>query len=236
MTNKILKVTELSKKFGDQEIFKDVKFSVKEGEKLGIIGYSGCGKTTLLRILGGFEKADAGKVIIANKRVKKPTRKAIMVFQDFSQLLPWRTVLDNVVWPMLTTGVEKEKEHATRIAKDYLKEMGLDESSFDKYPVQLSGGMKQRVAVARALALRPKILLMDEPFAALDNLTRKKMQDITRNACEKHKISAVLVTHSVKEAVVMCDRILIFCPNKKYKIIKSDERAKQRIRELLKIG
>ena len=236
MTNKILKAIDLSKKYGDQEIFKDVKFSVKEGEKLAIIGYSGCGKTTLLRILGGFEKPDTGKVLIGKKRVRKPKRKAIMVFQDFSQLLPWRTVLDNVVWPMMITGVERDKEQAISIAKDYLKEMGLSEATFGKYPVQLSGGMKQRVAVARALALRPKILLMDEPFAALDNLTRKKMQDITRNACEKHKISAVLVTHSVKEAVVMCDRILIFCPNKEYKIIKSDERAKQRIRELLKIA
>ena len=113
--------------------------------------------------------------------------------------------------------------------------MGLKEATFDQYPVQLSGGMKQRVAVARALALRPKILLMDEPFGALDNLTRRRMQEITRSACEKHNMSAVLVTHSVKEAVLMCDRILVFCPNRKYKIIKSDEKAKRKIRELLKI-
>ena len=235
MTNYILKVSDVSKKYGDQQIFKDVNFKLKEGQKLAIIGYSGCGKTTLLRIMGGFEKADSGKVVIARKRVRKPTRKAIMVFQDFSQLLPWRTVLDNVVWPMMITGVEKDKKQAIKIAKAYLKEMGLEKAVFSKYPVQLSGGMKQRVAVARALALRPKLLLMDEPFAALDNLTRKKMQEITRNACEKHKISAVLVTHSVKEAAIMCDRILVFRPNKKYKIIKSDENAKNRIRELLNI-
>lgn len=235
MTNRILKVRDLSKKYGENQIFKDVSFEVKEGEKLGIIGYSGCGKTTLLRILGGFEKASSGKVSIVKKRVRKPTRKAIMVFQDFSQLLPWRTVLDNVVWPMMITGAEKDRKRAEKIARSYLKEMGLNEVTFGQYPVQLSGGMKQRVAVARALALRPKLLLMDEPFGALDNLTRRRMQEITRNACEKHNMSAVLVTHSVKEAVLMCDRILVFCPNKKYKIIKSDENAKRKIRELLKI-
>ena len=236
MSNIILKASDLSKNFGDQTIFKDLNFKVKEGEKLGIIGYSGCGKTTLLRILGGFEQASASKVVIAKKRIRKPTRKAIMVFQDFSQLLPWRTVLDNVVWPMMITGVEKDITRAKKIAQNNLKEMGLDKSTFSKYPVQISGGMKQRVAVARALALRPKILLMDEPFGALDNLTRKRMQDITRAVCEKHNIAAVLVTHSVKEAVIMCDRILVFSPNGKYTIIKSDENAKKRIRTLLEIG
>lgn len=235
MSKTIMKVRGLSKSFGKRQIFADVDFEVKEGEKLGIIGYSGCGKTTLLRILGGFEKADSGKVVIAKKRIKKPTKKAIMVFQDFAQLLPWRTVLDNVVWPMMITGVEKDKQKAITIAKKYLSEMGLSDATFEMYPVQLSGGMKQRVAMARALAMRPKMLLMDEPFGALDNLTRRKMQEITRAACDKHKISAVLVTHSVKEAVMMCDRILVFCANGKYKIIKSDENAKRRIREMLKI-
>lgn len=235
MANIIMKVRDLSKSFGKRKIFSDLNFEVKEGEKLAIIGYSGCGKTTLLRILGGFEKADSGKVIIAKKRIKKPTKKAIMVFQDFSQLLPWRTVLDNVVWPMMIAGVEKDKQKAIKIAKKYLSEMGLNETTFEMYPVQLSGGMKQRVAMARALALRPKMLLMDEPFGALDNLTRRKMQEITRAACEKHNISAVLVTHSVKEAVMMCDRILVFRSKGKYKIIDSDEKAKQRIRKMLKI-
>lgn len=235
MTKSVLKARNLSKSFGDREIFKDLNFEIKEGEKLGIIGYSGCGKTTLLRILGGFEKADSGKVVISERRIKKPTRKAIMVFQDFSQLLPWRTVLSNVVWPMLAAGIESDEKRAEKIAKKYLKEMGLSDAAISMYPVQLSGGMKQRVAVARALALCPKVLLMDEPFAALDNLTRRKMQEITRAACEKHNISAVLVTHSVKEAVLMCDRILVFCSKDKYVIIKSDENAKRKIRELLKI-
>ena len=235
MANVIMKVRDLSKSFGKRKIFSDLNFEVKEGEKLAIIGYSGCGKTTLLRILGGFEKADSGKVVIAKKRIKKPTKKAIMVFQDFSQLLPWRTVLDNVVWPMMITGVERDKQKAIKIAKKYLSEMGLNETTFEMYPVQLSGGMKQRVAMARALALRPKMLLMDEPFGALDNLTRRKMQEITRAACEKHNMSAVLVTHSVKEAVMMCDRILVFRAKGKYKIIDSDEKAKQRIRKMLKI-
>lgn len=235
MSKTIMKVRGLSKSFGKRQIFSDVDFEVKEGEKLGIIGYSGCGKTTLLRILGGFEKADSGKVVIAKKRIKKPTKKAIMVFQDFAQLLPWRTVLDNVVWPMMITGVEKDKQKAVKIAKKYLSEMGLSDATFEMHPVQLSGGMKQRVAMARALAMRPKMLLMDEPFGALDNLTRRKMQEITRTACDKHKISAVLVTHSVKEAVMMCDRILVFRAKGKYRIIKSDENAKRRIREMLKI-
>lgn len=136
---------------------------------------------------------------------------------------------------MMITGVEKDKQKAVKIAKKYLSEMGLSDATFEMYPVQLSGGMKQRVAMARALAMRPKMLLMDEPFGALDNLTRRKMQEITRAACDKHKISAVLVTHSVKEAVMMCDRILVFRAKGKYRIIKSDENAKRRIREMLKI-
>jgi len=235
MAKYALRVSELSKSFGEQEIFSGLSFGLKEGEKLGVIGYSGCGKTTLLRTIGGFQPADSGKVVIAKRRVRKPTRQAVMIFQDFSQLLPWRTILGNVVWPMITAGVTRDQAKATQIAQKYLKEMGLDESVFGKYPVQLSGGMKQRVAVARALALRPKILLMDEPFGALDNLTRRRMQEITRDVCGKHKISMVLVTHSIKEAVLMCDRILVFCPNNRYKIVKGGMEAKRAIRELLKI-
>ena len=126
MANVIMKVRDLSKSFGKRKIFSDLNFEVKEGEKLAIIGYSGCGKTTLLRILGGFEKADTGKVVIAKKRIKKPTKKAIMVFQDFSQLLPWRTVLDNVVWPMMITGVERDKQKAIKMLTNWLTNCDLN--------------------------------------------------------------------------------------------------------------
>ena len=135
-----------------------------------------------------------------------------MLFQDFNQLLPWKTVLGNVMYPLLAGRDVRSRQDVKKHALKRIKDVGLE--GFEKsYPHQLSGGMKQRAAVARALALQPRVLLMDEPFASLDNITRGTLQTLTRHVCEKYGISALLVTHSVEEAAVMADKIIVMDKN-----------------------
>jgi NitT/TauT family transport system ATP-binding protein len=209
----VLSVQNVCKSFpqnggGTLEVLRDISFNIDQNEIVAVIGHSGCGKTTLLRVVCGFEKADAGFVLLDGERHDSPGRDALMLFQDFNQLLPWKTVLKNVTHPLLATKAVKNKEEAKKRALKRISDVGL--VGFENsYPHQLSGGMKQRAAVARALALQPRVLLMDEPFAALDNITRGTLQVLTRRVCEKYGISALLVTHSVEEAVVMADRIIV---------------------------
>ncbi len=194
------------------EVLRDVSFDIHVNETVAVIGHSGCGKTTLLRVICGFERADAGFVLLDGERREQPGRDALMLFQDFNQLLPWKTVLGNVVHPLIATGAARSRADAEKRALKRIADVGL--TGFEQsYPHQLSGGMKQRAAVARALALQPRVLLMDEPFAALDNITRGALQLLTRRVCEKYGISALLVTHSVEEAVVMADRIIVMDKN-----------------------
>lgn len=235
MTNTLVNVENVSKSYGDQTVFKNLSFAVNRGETLAVIGHSGCGKSTLLRVLCGFEKTDSGKVIIDDKVVSAPTRTSIMIFQDYTQLYPWRTAIDNIIWPMLATGAVNTEAEANVIAKQYLSEMELSSSNYSKYPAQLSGGMKQRVSVARALALMPKLLLMDEPFGALDSLTRQRMQVVTRNACKKHNATAILVTHSINEAIRMANNILVFCYDGKIEIMENNKYVDVKIERLLNI-
>ncbi|MDR2523984.1 MAG: ABC transporter ATP-binding protein [Candidatus Nomurabacteria bacterium] len=235
MNKPIVYVESVSKSFGEQVIFRNLSFSIKQGETLAVIGHSGCGKSTLLRVIGGFEKADSGEVSVNGKIVHQPARTSIMIFQDFTQLFPWRTAISNIVWSMLAVKIVDSKSKATRIAEQYLSDMEFLPSNYNKFPIQLSGGMKQRVSVARALALKPKLLLMDEPFGALDNLTRQKMQIVTSDVCKKHNITTILVTHSVSEAIRMADNILVFCRDGKIEIIKNDKYADAKIEKLLNI-
>lgn len=208
--NKLIKIENLSKSFGDKTIIDKFNMEIYQGENIAILGYSGCGKTTFLRMMGGFEAYDSGTIKLNDEDVLNPSRDSIMVFQDFAQLFQWKTVLNNVSWPLLATKIVNEKNRAQKIAIQYLSDMGIVESDFSKYPTHISGGMKQRVVLARALALRPKILLLDEPFGALDEITRIKTQDITYSVCRKYKITTLLVTHSINEAFKMADRIIMF--------------------------
>ncbi|MDR1688162.1 MAG: ABC transporter ATP-binding protein [Clostridiales bacterium] len=197
------------------EVLRDITLEISSNEIVALIGHSGCGKTTLLRIICGFEKQDSGLVLLDGEKHTIPSKNALMLFQNFNQLLPWKTVLGNIVHPLLATKIVPIKDEAKKRALKLILDVGLN--GFEKsYPHQLSGGMKQRVAVARALALQPRILLMDEPFAALDNITRGVLQKLTRHVCEKYGIAALLVTHSVEEASVMADKVVVMGKNPGY--------------------
>jgi NitT/TauT family transport system ATP-binding protein len=191
-----------------QRVLDDINLSVEQNEFICILGHSGCGKTTLLRLVCGFEKADSGVVLIDGAKYEKASRNVLMMFQDFNQAFPWKTVLQNVVHPLRIAGNTLSRPEARARAIKRIADVDLQDF-VDAYPHQLSGGMKQRVAVARALALQPRVLLMDEPFASLDAITRKSLQDLTMRICDKYGLTVMFVTHSVEEAARMANRIVL---------------------------
>lgn len=209
----VISVQELRASFRQNDgrrlaVLDGISFDIRQNETVAVIGHSGCGKTTLLRAICGFTPVDSGYVFLDGQPHTRPDRNMLMLFQDFNQLLPWKTVLGNVVHPLLATGAAATREEAGKRAMRRIADVGM--AGFEKsYPHQLSGGMKQRVAVARALALQPRVMLLDEPFASLDSITRSTLQVLTGRVCDKYGISALLVTHSVEEAVCMADRILV---------------------------
>jgi ABC-type nitrate/sulfonate/bicarbonate transport system ATPase subunit len=186
----------------------DVSLQVTAGEFLCLVGPSGCGKTTLLRLMHGLLEPDSGQVLIDGDRPSTPGPHAGFVFQSF-RLLPWRTVLDNVEFPLQIQSMPRLKRLAR--AREYLRLVGLEDFEHS-YPHELSGGMQQRVGLARALALEPQILLMDEPFAALDAQTREFMQMELARIWEHLGIAIVFVTHSLDEALFLADRIVLMGP------------------------
>ena len=192
----------------------DVTFDVAEGELLGIVGASGCGKTTLLRLLCGLTAPTEGVVLLDGRPVVGPPREAAIVFQDYSRsLFPWLTVVKNVTFPLRKLGLSKEGKIAR--AREVLGEMGLHDVE-SKYPWQLSGGMQQRVAIARALVSRPEVLCLDEPFASVDALTRAELQDVllrVHSGREGRSATVVHVTHDIDEAVYLSDRVLVMGSN-----------------------
>ena len=199
----------------------NINLSVREGEFLCIVGPSGCGKTTLLRILAGLEKQTRGKVIIRSKNPDKPLTS--MVFQGDS-IFPWMTVAENVAYSLRIRGFSKNKRR--EIAQQYLKLMGL-EGFADAFPHQLSGGMKQRINVARAFVSDPEILLMDEPFGALDEQNRLLLQQELLKIWEGSGKTSLFITHSIDEAVVLADRIMVMTahPGKVKAVVPVDIQA-----------
>jgi len=181
----------------------DISLKMDPNEFLCVIGPSGCGKTTLLRLIAGLDFPTSGKIILNGAEVKDPSPERGMIFQEFS-LFPWRNVLKNVEFGLEILGIENRQE----IAEQYLKLVGLDKVK-NKYPYELSGGMKQRIAIARALATNPNILLMDEPFGSLDAQTRNMIQDELLKIWMKTKKTIIFVTHSVDEALYLADRIVV---------------------------
>ena len=188
-----------------------VSFDVHEAERFVLLGPSGCGKSTLLKAVGGFIAPVEGEIRLDGQRVREPGPDRIVVFQEFDQLPPWKTVRQNVVFPLLASRRLGKKE-ANERALHYLDKVGLAKFA-DVHPHQLSGGMKQRVAIARALAMQPRVLLMDEPFAALDALTRRKMQEELLQLWDEVRFTLLFVTHSIEEALVVGTRIALLSPH-----------------------
>ena len=204
-----LAVKGVSKRFtiGEQtvEALRDVNLTIAKGEFVCLIGASGCGKSTLLRIIAGFETASAGAVEMYGAPITAPGPERGMVFQDFA-LFPWLTVRENIGFGPRQRGLPKAK--LDELAAHYTDMVGLTKFA-DYYPSQLSGGMKQRVAIARVLANDCEVLLMDEPFGALDALTREKLQQELLEIWERTRVTVIFVTHSVEEAVVLSDRVVV---------------------------
>lgn len=212
-TRPVLEVKEMCKTFLTKErsvvALDHVSLSVKSGEFISLVGPSGCGKTTLLRIIDGLEQADAGSRTLDGVPLSGVSQDMAYVFQDIN-LLPWRNVLENAALGLEARGVNKKERHDR--AMEVLEMVGL--ASFASAPpYTLSGGMQQRVGVARALAVRPKVLLMDEPFGQLDNFTREALQVEIANLWAKLGTTIVFVTHDVDEAIFLSDRIALFQPN-----------------------
>ncbi|SAL21680.1 ABC transporter [Caballeronia terrestris] len=189
----------------------DVSFDVYDGDRFVLLGPSGCGKSTLLKAVAGFIEPVAGSIEIDGEVVRGPGADRIVVFQEFDQLPPWKTVLQNVAFP-LRVARKMGRAEARERALHYLDKVGLARFA-DAYPHTLSGGMKQRVAIARALAMQPRVLLMDEPFAALDALTRRRMQEELLRLWDEAKLTLLFVTHSIEEALIVGNRILLLTPH-----------------------
>jgi NitT/TauT family transport system ATP-binding protein len=206
----VIEVRDLSKSFSRDgktvEAIADFSLAVNEGEFVSIVGPSGCGKSTFLHIVGGFETAGGGTIKLHGKDVAAPGPDRGMMFQEFS-LYPWRSVFGNVVWPLEVQGFPKAERE--QIAEKFLRKVGLLHFR-DHYPAELSGGMKQRVALARVLAFDPNVLLMDEPFGALDAQTRELMQEELQAIWQENKKTVLFITHDIEEAIYLGDRVIVF--------------------------
>jgi len=187
------------------QVLKDINLKIVPGESLAIVGASGSGKTTLLRVLAGLEQADSGDVLIDGNAINGVGSERAVIFQE-PRLLPWLTVIENVAFGLETQGVARDE--ARQRAQRYIDLVGLQEFE-SAYPRQLSGGMAQRVGIARALAVQPEILLLDEPLGALDAMTKISMQQELARIWREEDVTTVLVTHDLEEAIYLADRILI---------------------------
>ena len=209
----LLKVQNLSKTYEDggaeEAVIDNLSLEVAQGEFLCILGPSGCGKTTLLRCIAGFERFE-GSIEVDGRAIAGPGTDRIMVFQDFNQLVPWLTVESNIQYALKLQGV-KDRAQLSELASAALKRVRMN--GYEKYyPYQLSGGMKQRVAIARALALKPAIILMDEPFAALDAITRNTLQQEVMAISNEEHCTVVFITHNIQEGITLGTRLMLMKP------------------------
>jgi len=200
-----IRVKGLGKRYGALEVFRNIDFNVGEREILAVVGPSGCGKTTLLRCIDGLLPVDAGDIFVGEQRVAEPIAGVAMVFQHFG-LFPWKTVFDNVAYGLRMAGATRAEIDAK--VPDFIKLVGL--AGFEKaYPYQMSGGMQQRCGLARALAVEPGVLLMDEPFAAVDAQTREILQFELLRIWQEKPTAMIFVTHSIEEAVLLGHRVIV---------------------------
>ena len=192
---------------GSYTVIEDVNLIVHEGEFICLIGHSGCGKSTLLDMVSGFRQPTEGEVRLQTERITKPGPDRMVVFQNYS-LLPWLTAYENIYLGIDSVWPEKPKAEKVQIAQDHLALVGLTEAA-KKRPKELSGGMKQRVCIARALALRPKMLILDEPFGALDPITREELQEELLKIWSDHQVTILMITHDIDEALFLADRLVM---------------------------
>lgn len=192
---------------GPAVVLDGIDLTVYEGEFICLIGHSGCGKSTLLNMVSGFQTPTTGEVRLQTRRITEPGPDRMVVFQNYC-LLPWMTAFDNVYLAVDEVYPEKSKAEKTEIAKHHLEMVGLTEAA-NKRPTQLSGGMKQRVAIARALAIRPQVLILDEPFGALDALTKEELQDELLAIWREHRVTVLMITHDIDEALYLADRLVM---------------------------
>lgn len=201
----VLQVKNVSKSFGIEEIIKDISLELNEGELVSLLGVSGGGKTTLFNIIAGLSNPDSGKVLLEGENIiGKPGNVSYMLQKDL--LLPYKNILDNVALPLVIRGMKKKD--AQLKASEYFAEFGLDGTQ-KKYPAQLSGGMKQRAALLRTYLFSEKVALLDEPFSALDMLTKSSMHQWYLEVMEKIKLSTLFITHDIDEAILLSDRIYL---------------------------
>jgi nitrate/nitrite transport system ATP-binding protein len=192
---------------GRTVVIDDIDLTIGAEEYISVIGHSGCGKSTMLRIIAGLDKPTSGRITLEGREIRKPGAERMMVFQNYA-LLPWLTVKENI--RLAVDEVYKKATNAEKVdsINEHLAMVNLTEAA-DKYPDEISGGMKQRVGIARALITRPKMLLMDEPFGALDALTKRKLQAQVLEIWENHRQAVMMITHDVDEAIYMSDRIIL---------------------------
>lgn len=223
MANKFVTVEGLSKKYPQKQddliVFEEVNIALDQGEFVCIIGHSGCGKSTILNVLAGLDSPSSGAVIMDGKEVSGPSLDRGVVFQNYS-LLPWLTTVQNVEFGVKARFPGWTKDQVRLHSEKFLTMVGLDHS-LDKKPSQLSGGMRQRVSIARAFATQPKLLLLDEPFGALDALTRGVIQDELIKIWAETQQTVFMITHDVDEAILLADRILLMTNGPKAKVAES---------------
>lgn len=207
----MIDIRNVSKSYSEQgpTVLQDISFDIKKGEVIAILGKSGCGKSTLLNCIGGFEAVNNGQILLDEVSIRKPSKRCIMLMQNYG-LLPWRSVRKNV--ELGIENISLSKQEISERTLHYLRMVGLEDRA-NALPSELSGGMQQRVAIARALAMQPEVILMDEPFGALDTFTRYYLQDELMQIQRREKMTIVLVTHDIDEAIYLADRILIMKPN-----------------------
>ncbi len=197
-----LTLRNVSKSFDSNKVLDNINLNIDDGNFVCIVGFSGCGKTTLLRVVGGFESY-TGTVLHDDKPIIAPSPTRFMVFQELNQLLPWKTTIENIAF-----GPKLSGNKSSRKPLEMLELVGLTDARH-KYPHELSGGMKQRTAIARALVMNPSILLMDEPFGSLDAQTRRRLQSELVQIWQTIKITILFVTHNIRESIFLADRVVV---------------------------
>lgn len=192
---------------GSYTVLENINLTVQEGEFICVIGHSGCGKSTLLDMVAGFRKPSGGEVRLQTQPIQEPGPDRMVVFQNYS-LLPWMTAFENIYLGVNSVYPEKSQAEKEAIVREHLAMVGLTEAA-NKRPGALSGGMKQRVSIARALSLRPKVLILDEPFGALDPITREELQEELVKIWQDHQITVLMITHDIDEALFLADRLVM---------------------------